>query len=245
MTCGIYKLIFPNGKKYIGQSIDIEQRFRDHKKDANSCQKSETLRKRTKLRCAFKKYGWDLVVREIVENCVPEFLNDREVYFIAQYDSFNNGLNMTTGGHSDFQRSLETKQKLREINLGKRGGTQSMPFFVGDFRYLSILDASTKLGIPQKTIHNRLNSKNEKYADYIYEDVNRIPQRDRIHYGQHRIISVEINGAFYESASEASTKLGIPTTTLLRRARSISDKFSNYKIVENMIAPSSPSKSIQ
>lgn len=43
MTCGIYKITNNiNGKIYIGQSIDIERRFKQHLKKSNTPDKQKT-----------------------------------------------------------------------------------------------------------------------------------------------------------------------------------------------------------
>ncbi len=90
---GIYKITDEtNGKVYIGQSVRIAQRWLQHKQAAES---SNTL-----LYRAMRAHGIDNFKFEIIEECVPEKLNEREVYWIAYYDSFNKekGYNMTPGG---------------------------------------------------------------------------------------------------------------------------------------------------
>jgi len=41
MSIGIYKITSPKGKTYIGQSINIEKRFKEHK---NSINKKQTIK---------------------------------------------------------------------------------------------------------------------------------------------------------------------------------------------------------
>lgn len=229
MTCGIYKLTSPSGKIYIGQSVDIEHRFIEHKSDAKKCFNGRMGKTITKLRSSFKKYIWENFTKEIIKICSPDQLNEEEIFFITLYDSFNNGLNCTSGGQNEFKRSAETKQKLREHQLGKYGGVQAMAFYIDGVKFLSILDAASKLKIPQKTIHNRLNSKNLKYSNYVYEDLSRIPERTKVH--TKKFIKVSVNNVIYDSASDASIILSISISTILRRARSSKKKFSNYKLV--------------
>ena len=91
---GIYKITnTENGKCYIGQSRDIEARWQKHLSAYKSSPDWELYR-------AFKKYGISKFTFEIVEECQIEELNEREIYWIAQYDSFNNGYNMTLGGEA-------------------------------------------------------------------------------------------------------------------------------------------------
>jgi len=65
---------------------------------------------------AIKKYGKDNFTKEILERDITDkkYLNDREIYWIAKYDTFNNGYNLTKGGQGNLGRvtSEETKRKI-------------------------------------------------------------------------------------------------------------------------------------
>jgi hypothetical protein len=161
VICGIYKLTSPTGKIYIGQSKDIYSRWIQHK--------SASKKKHPKLYYSIKKYGFEYFSKEIVEVCDKEMLSDREKYYIKYYNSFNNGLNSTTGGESNYNRSEETKQKLRIILTGRKTNG-NIPFSIDGVSYRTIQEAHEKLGIPLKTIHNRLNSNNIKFNRYVYDD---------------------------------------------------------------------------
>lgn len=90
MSCGIYKIEnLTNNKIYIGQSINIEERFKRHMK-AND----EFL-----IHKAFKKYGIENFSFVIIEECLAKDLDKKEQYWIEQYNSLApNGYNMITGG---------------------------------------------------------------------------------------------------------------------------------------------------
>jgi hypothetical protein len=78
MSIGIYKIISPNGKIYIGQSINIEQRWsKDYK----------TLRCKTqpKLYNSLKKYGFENHIFEVIEECEEFKLLERETYWKTFY----------------------------------------------------------------------------------------------------------------------------------------------------------------
>ena len=118
---GIYKLICnANGKIYIGKSVNILRRIRDHKKS-----KPNTI-----LQKAITKYGWDSFVVEVLE-IVENFdrlkdnnaLLDREAYYIELFDSTNknNGYNICkySTDKTGIPCSDETKEKLRLAHLGK------------------------------------------------------------------------------------------------------------------------------
>lgn len=107
MSCGIYKIEnLINHKVYIGQSIDIEKRWEEHK----FYRKKEN----TVLQKAFCKYGISNFDFSIIEECQKEELNDKEKYWIKYYNSYENGYNMTYGGEGslvvDYQKVLQVYQ---------------------------------------------------------------------------------------------------------------------------------------
>lgn len=93
--CGIYYIKnLVNNKYYVGQSINIERRWKDEKKRLSSDKKAWN----THLQNAWKMYGEDNFEFDIIEECLPAQLDDREVYWISFYDSFNSGYNQSAGG---------------------------------------------------------------------------------------------------------------------------------------------------
>lgn len=86
-TCGIYKLNFSSTHLvYIGQSINIEHRFRQH---VNSLLNNSANFKMLK---AFAEYG--LPSLEILCECSPNELNDLETEAIQIFNSAKYGLNI-------------------------------------------------------------------------------------------------------------------------------------------------------
>lgn len=109
---GIYQIKNKvNGKVYIGQSVDIERRFNSHK---NSNEDHPLYR-------GFKKYGIDNFSFEIIEECLVSELNDKEIYYIDFYNSYDKGYNQTLGGSNVSFQKL-SKGKVEEItNLLLKG----------------------------------------------------------------------------------------------------------------------------
>ena len=86
IKCGIYKITSPSNRIYIGQSIDIERRFKSYK--------TKKAKNQPKLFNSFLKYGTDNHQFEIIEECIFEDLNKRERYWQDYYDVCGkNGLN--------------------------------------------------------------------------------------------------------------------------------------------------------
>lgn len=90
----IYKITNKlNGKIYIGKTIyTIEKRWNEHK----SCVLHN--REKTPLHIAMQKYGCDNFTIEQIEECSDDIVNEKEIYWIAYYNSYHNGYNATLGG---------------------------------------------------------------------------------------------------------------------------------------------------
>jgi group I intron endonuclease len=108
---GIYKITSPKNKVYIGQSIDIQKRFRAYK--------SLGCKLQTKLYNSLKKYGVDYHTFDVLIECNKEDLNELEKYFIAVYNSSLNGLNIRSGGLSE-SPSVETRLKMSLAHKGDK-----------------------------------------------------------------------------------------------------------------------------
>ena len=101
----IYKITNKvNGKSYIGQTrYTVEFRWRQHQHKKDNCY----------FHNAIHKYGVENFTVETIEECNVEDLNSREIFYIAKYDTFNNGYNLTIGG--DGNRRLLLDEKYDEI----------------------------------------------------------------------------------------------------------------------------------
>lgn len=95
---GIYKFENKiNHNIYVGQSVDIERRYKDHINRAkNNHQGNSEFN--SVLHQAIRKYGIENFTFEIIEECSKDLLNEREKYWIQYYNSYNNGYNSTSGG---------------------------------------------------------------------------------------------------------------------------------------------------
>jgi group I intron endonuclease len=113
---GIYKITSPSTKVYIGQSIDIEKRFKYYKR--KSCVGQTIL-----LR-SLNKYGVENHIFEIIEECNIELLNIRERYWQDFYKVLENGLNCILTKTKDksgvgIKHTESTKLKISNSNKGK------------------------------------------------------------------------------------------------------------------------------
>jgi group I intron endonuclease len=114
MTCGIYILKnINNGKVYVGQSIDIENRFNDHFKSLRNNNHTNKY-----LQAVYNKYGEDIFECGIIEVCDENELDDREIYWISYLNSNDNqyGYNLTIGGDGTrgYVYTEEVKKKMSQ-----------------------------------------------------------------------------------------------------------------------------------
>uniref|UniRef100_A0A6C0D9A6 GIY-YIG domain-containing protein n=1 Tax=viral metagenome TaxID=1070528 RepID=A0A6C0D9A6_9ZZZZ len=119
--CEIYKITnLATEKCYVGQAVSHilnhkryrpyghEGRFRCHVSEAFSSKKNQCHY----LNNAIKKYGVEDFVVELIECCELSDANDREIYYIQQFDSlFPNGYNLKNGG-SVFTHTDESKKRV-------------------------------------------------------------------------------------------------------------------------------------
>lgn len=109
---GIYKITNKiNNHSYIGLSTKVEERWKYHQSPYN--QQRESYKNLYK---AFKKYGIENFTFEILEECSIQELGEKEKYYIAKYDTYKNGYNMTTGGE-DNVGSAHPNHKLTDEDV--------------------------------------------------------------------------------------------------------------------------------
>lgn len=113
--CGIYKIENKiNGHCYIGQSIHIYYRWKQHSRRAFQENDEEY---NYPLYQAFRKYGLENFDFSILEECNKEELNTKEISYIKKFDSYNNGYNQTIGGDSSSFVKLTEKQVFEIYDL--------------------------------------------------------------------------------------------------------------------------------
>ena len=119
IVVGIYKITNQtNGVAYVGQSINIYRRWREHKRAAKDKKKKEYY---SDFGTALRTLGSEQFTFEIVEECSADILNEREVYWIAHFDTYNNGYNQTKGGKGTDVEPTETVLGImRDLSETKR-----------------------------------------------------------------------------------------------------------------------------
>lgn len=208
----IYKIYNSiNGKIYIGQTVhEIDIRFKQHVNAAKRNNKSNIA-----LYNAMNKYGSENFYIEMIEQCNNEQLDEREIYWISFYNSYNEGYNMTLGG--DGGKTIPTAIH-REIN-----GTPIQQYNLdGDFiaEYISSGDAAEQTGTQQTEINRCCTRTRNTYSangfiwkrkdDHTSIDV--WVKENKIKNGRRAVEQYNLNGDFiqtYNCIMDAKKAIGI------------------------------------
>lgn len=136
--CGIYKITSPSGKIYIGQSVNILNRFYRYK--------SYHCKMQPYLYNSLVKYGAENHRFEILQECELIQLNDLEKYYIELYSSFDkeNGLNLKNGGDGGGKCSKVTIERLRESHKGQKAWNKNIK--MSDEQYVKCENTMFKKG---------------------------------------------------------------------------------------------------
>jgi len=122
---GIYKILNNRTNKvYIGSSININKRFREHK---NSLLKNK--HRSPKLQNSYNIHGLSFFIFEIIElvDDINELLK-REQFYIDSFNSYHNGYNSRPKAESNYGRivSDETKKKISDKLKGNVGPNKGL-----------------------------------------------------------------------------------------------------------------------
>ncbi|QDX94739.1 hypothetical protein EEL30_22110 [Brevibacillus laterosporus] len=123
--CGIYiiKNIL-NHHVYIGQSVNIHQRFREHKSRLRNNKHGNG-----RLQNAWNKYGEEKFIFKVLETVEIDNLDYKEIQWIKYYKSSHRdyGYNIEYGGNCMKQVPDETKRKISKNHADSSG--KNNPFF--------------------------------------------------------------------------------------------------------------------
>lgn len=113
----IYKITSPSGHVYIGQSINIKNRWRTYRSVGAKLQPA--------LNRSFLKYGAHNhtfeIIHELPKDICLTILNDFEILYIELYRSCGfNLLNIKSGGGGGGKLDDTTKKKIGDANRGRK-----------------------------------------------------------------------------------------------------------------------------
>lgn len=76
MISGIYKITFPSGKRYIGKSIDVDTRWKQH---TDKLRKGDAAKNMQEQWNTYREF-----IGEVIFECHPDHIDIMESYFIAR-----------------------------------------------------------------------------------------------------------------------------------------------------------------
>ena len=206
---GIYKITSPSNKIYIGQSVNIEERFKQYKH--LKC-KGQTI-----LHRSLKKYGVENHTFEIVCECEISELNSKERYYQELYSAIGlKGMNCQLVNTFEQKRVFSDETKLKmSVSAKKKVITKEHRE-----KTISILIYNNKkrIGMPR--------SKETKEKLRLINLGTKCEKRQGFNHFNSKIVLCKETGVFYGSAKMASIAYNINYATL-------KDKLSGRRNIKN------------
>jgi len=159
MTCGIYKLNFPNTNGvYIGQSINIEKRFKEHIRDLrNNCHS-------IKMNAAFRSFGYPTL--EIVLECSSIELDLAENTAIDIWKSADIGFNTSR----EASGGCELKGENSPLSVYSNMQIIEVFDYLVDYPEVSLRDVSDITKVSYGTVAMISQGAIHKWLSEIYPD---------------------------------------------------------------------------
>jgi group I intron endonuclease len=196
---GIYKIVNPKGRVYIGESTHIEKRWQQYK--------NGHCNKQWKLYNSIQKYGWEAHKVEVLEECTIASLRERERYWQLLHNSIAQGLNLKLTGVGE----LKTEDSLG-VSLNRSKGQTGRRHTQETKNKLSLI----RKGKPKPEGFGasiRLAKTGTNLTEQHKNNIRKSHQK-----------ACMVDGVQYSSCKEAAAVLGIPERTLQHRLHS-----KNYK----------------
>lgn len=116
---GIYKITnLVNNKIYIGQAVNLFQRWCSHKGCYDDCY----------IHRAIKKYGWTNFKFEVLEICEKDKLIEKEQFYLDFYKSYNRNIGYNIRKFADtkfgYNHSQETKDKISKAKKCRKASLE-------------------------------------------------------------------------------------------------------------------------
>lgn len=221
MSCGIYKITnLITSESYIGQSVNIERRFKEHCTSKDKCV----------IHIAINKYGKENFSFDIIEICEQKELNEKEIYWIKYYNTYYKGYNETLGGQTF---SIINNEKINQYSIDGK--------YIKTFN--SITEAERELNITYQgsQINAACSNKDNRKSAFgfqwkYYKDVNNIkdipPLENYIDRARKLIYQYDKNDnliAIYKNITDASIQTSIGRTSISNCLNGRSKMAGKYK----------------
>lgn len=218
-----------DGRVYIGQSSDVEKRWKNKGRGYYNC---------VKFFRAIQKYGWDAFDHIVLfDNLTKEEADILEDKMILKYDSMNQkkGFNLRRGG-SQGKMSEETKRKMSASTRGKNHPQYGKPMSEETKRKISASEKGKKLSEEHKRIISKI-QKGKKHSEETKRKISlshlgkrhTVASREKMSRssGGKTIRCVE-TGDVYFGARFASADTGIDPSSISQCAKGIRKSAGGY-----------------
>ena len=239
---GIYKITSPTKRIYIGQSLNIEERFNTYKR--------LHCKQQIRLYNSFLKYGIDKHKFEILCECNIEELNNKERYYQDAFSAIGkNGLNcrLTASNDRTGKISEKSRKKMSDSQIGRKQSEETIKKRIETRKwYLHSEETKNKLSKSHKgkimSSESKLKMSNTRTGIKLSEET-KSKMRCKKHteesknkiseYQKGKIISYETKlkmskiilntetGIYYFGAKEASESINIKLHTLRKKLSGI------------------------
>lgn len=158
MTIGIYILYFDElDKVYVGQSVDIQKRYRDHK---SALQRNKHTN--YKLQQAYNLYGLPFLT--IIEECRINELDSLEKSWTKELNSISNGLNIVEAGKGTGQGPNNSFAKYNKLTILKIFRHS----YLKEYSNLTVKEIAVKLNVKESTIKSLRYGNNHHWLQETY-----------------------------------------------------------------------------
>ena len=217
-----------NGKSYIGQSKDVKLRKCQHLSELRNGRHFNEYLQRSYDKYKECSFSW-----AVLEYCDEENLDEREIYWIAYYNTYKNGFNANEGGFANrnFDMTEEFKQKISIIwkefwenseekkqEMSKRMSGENNPMF-GRYGSLNPSYGSDRSG-----------EKNGMYGRHHTEESNELNRQ--AHLGARNKMSKPVvcieKQAIFMSQGEAGRAMRCDSTTINKCCRGVKKTAGGY-----------------
>ena len=167
--CCIYKLEnLINGKVYIGQTQNFHQRELDHKHMMKYGHSNRWIK------ADVDQYGMENFSMSILEECSPDKLDEKEIYWIDKLKSYNRdyGYNNSMGGKNHVVVSEQTKKLMSRAFMGEKSRTATIKESTANLIVHllmaggSIHGIAKQLGISHKIVESIRSKRKWKHLTY-------------------------------------------------------------------------------
>lgn len=212
LISGIYCIEnLSTNKKYIGQSVNISERWKKHISELNN-----GLHHNDYLQKAWNKYGIENFKFYVLEYCSIDKLNEKEIYYIDYYDTLNRdkGYNLKSGGQDHNSYSTESRHKMSD--------SVKKSYLNSNLKSIRSSDAINQWKNPK--IKEKITGKNNgMYGRHHTEEAKKKIAESKIGKPSSRrnttpVFCIELNKEF-KDAAEAAKELSLDSSAILKVCR--------------------------